>query len=196
MDSEGRIWLTDASTNGRIYRETKKGSNAYQTIQVNVPVVITPPPHNRALAIANDDTVYFIDSGGNLYRKPRDLATFTKMINGTFEHVAVGGQNDLWLIDGLTFGLFQLVNGQLVARQAVANPSIIDVAGGPDGSIYISEANMDSTPLPTVHMYKWIAPSLRFDRINTVEPFRIQVNRDGRPWFIEPTDLTRLHRAK
>lgn len=180
-DASGFLWLLSGDVDGRIIQQT--GKTSFKTLQLPVTSPISNPAPgspvmNRDIAIGPDGTVYAIDTGGFVYRRLTTQSAFTKFISGTWNKVAVGVANDVWLLD--TSGdLFELVGGKLERRPPKGGISFEDLGGGADGSIYTTRLN------PSTFFYellKWNASNSSFDTVNTAAD-HVDVAPNGRPWI-------------
>jgi hypothetical protein len=176
VDADGKLWITDADNNGRIYRQRQKNSSNYEILTVNVS---NPSGTARDFVIGPDGTAYYIDSMGTLYRKTSSQTAFSKMLNGEYRKVAVGIANDVWVLT--TSDLFQIVGGQLEKRPATGSPSTFDLAGGADGSIYAAMAFPSDS---FIKLYKWNASNRSFDRVDR-DVSNVDVAPNGRVWVLD-----------
>jgi|CXWL01.1.fsa_nt_gi hypothetical protein len=186
---DGTLWIISADIDGRIYHQTS-GTN-FETLQL--PIASPQPPvanaMNRSVNIGPDGSVYAIDTVGTLWRRPAGSTTFAKLINGTFKNAAIPRSNDVWVIDNNKV-VRQIVDG--VAQRRPSNRDVLadDIAGGQDGSVYIT------TPVgANNHPAKWNANSQAWDQLSTIADV-VGVAPDGRPWLFNSANPTVLLRAK
>lgn len=186
---DGKLWIISADVDGKIYHQI--AGNTYETLQLPIPSPINPSPGsmNRSINISPDGSVYAIDTAGTLYWRPAGTTTFSKLINGTFQNVAIPRSGDVWVLDNSNV-VRQIVNG--VAQQRPANRAFVadDIAGGQDGTVYIT-TQFGGIDYPA----KWNANNLTWDQVNRTANY-VGVAPDGRPWIFDSDNPAFIYRAK
>ncbi len=186
---DGKLWIISGDVDGRIFHQLS-GSN-YETLQL--PIANPQPPvagaMNRSINIAPDGSVYAIDTVGTVFRRPAGSTSFAKFISGSYRNLAVPRTNDVWVIDN-NFVVRQVVNGFAERRPLHKDVFADDIAGGQDGSVYISTpAGANNVPA------KWNANSQNWDLVNQIADV-VGVQSDGRPWLWDSGIPNRVLRAK
>lgn len=186
---DGKLWIISGDVDGKIYHQIS--GNTYETLQLPIPSPINPSPGsmNRSINIGPDGSVYAIDTVGTLYWRPAGSTTFSKLINGTFQNAAVPRTGDVWVLDNSNV-VRQIVNG--VAEQRPKNRAVvaIDIAGGQDGTVYIT-TDISGTYYPA----KWNPNNLTWDQVNRTANY-VGVAPDGRPWIFDSDSPAFILRAR
>lgn len=179
---DGLVWAISANQDGRILKyKTTTNWSSYDTFQL--PVSAACGWCNRDLAVASDGTVYAIDTGGTVWRKPANSTVFSKFLQGDYTKVAAGRAGDVWVIDSNEY-VRQVVNGKAELRPASKPAKAYAIAAGPDGSVWGAVAKDPNFSDYT--LARWNVTNQSFDFTNrdlTMSPPAVAVGPDGRPWF-------------
>jgi hypothetical protein len=193
-DANGDLWFMSLHTNGRLYHQKSGGS--FETVDVFSGTTFCPTPcgvepTRLDLDIAPNGDLYVIDTNGTLYWKSVQASKFSKLISGTFQRVAVARSGDVWVI---TLGggqtIKQIIDGKAVTRALNAGETPVDIAGGADGSIFISYDDGSNFMLA-----RWNATSQSFDKVSQPAT-AVGVAPDGRPWVVDESQPRLLFYAK
>lgn len=187
---DGRLWVTSADVDGRLFHQIS--GSTYETIQLPVANPITglgAGNYNGPTNIGLDGTIYAIDTAGILYRRPAGSGTFTRFVAGTYRNVAIRRAGDIWVIDNNNI-VRQIVDGRAERRPANRNMTAIDIAGGQEGTIYITN-NTGGQRFP----FKWNAASQTWDRVNQAADI-VGVAPNGLPWLLNTLAPTRVLRVR
>lgn len=184
--ADGSLWLLSATTDGRVYHQKGNGFETFDILNAAPCTEESCSIWGIDMDIAPDGTVYVITSSGTLYWKSTQAKKFSKLISGAFRRVAASRSGDVWAITGDEDQLVkQIVSGRAMTRALKPQEFPVDIAGGSDGSVYITYAGTTGYMLA-----RWNATSQSFDKVSQ-QATQVAVSPEGRPWVVD--DI--LHRG-
>lgn len=178
VDSDGEIWVVNTTT-AEAYEQVGHSFKKRTGLQ-------SGGGGTPDIAIGADGSVFAIDTAGTVFRYDAAARRFKSFDSSrTYSKISVSPLGVPWVTD--TSNVLYRYTGQKFERISGFSDTVGDIGIGADGSVYIRTAG-------TGAMKRWNASNQSFDDLSNGTADRLSVSPEGRPWFIDSGDSTKINK--